>query len=766
MHTTTPVELCPSGAHVPVHTDRTLTIIPADWPSPGLIDLELHDRPHGSSTKEWWYLNTHLVAADGRQLSIFASFFRMAVGHDAATGQTTYAHSVAWALSDPATGRYLLTSLLDRSAPDVALRHLESGDAIYDPRVRRALREILRRGEVPLPDRLFSREVQIAEDRLTLDFDGNRLARRDDGSYDLRLVAPQHGLACALRFTLEKPVVRHGDDGVVRGASNEDMFYYFSPRCHVEGTLTLDGSEQGVSGSGWYDHEFGRMEHATTGDLAQGTVAWNWVSAQLDNGCEISAYDLFDVRRGGESCGRWAILIGPDGLPNQYDDFVFTPLEAWVSSRTFNSYPTRWRLAIPAADIELEVTAAFGAQEFITIISPPAFWEGRVELHGMMGGQPVAGPGFVERSGFDDSPDLGRFLHAVGRETQRVLAELLPLTPTKAEARRLLSGPASAHDLDGVDVGRTADVLIRPIRDILDRGGKSWRSYGLLASIDVVGGDSQPFMRWLAVPELLHVGSLIVDDVQDRSTVRRGGPACHLVYGEPLAINAGTAAYFLGQPLLHEVALPAATQVHVYNLYFEALRAAHAGQALDIAGLDHLMPEVIERGDSAKLEQQLLGIHRFKAAVPPRALARMGGHVGGGTDAQIAALSDFFEQLGVAFQIVDDVLNLRGFKGELKNRGEDLAHGKVTMPVAKAMGRLPLAERQTLWETIVGRPTDPAVIGGLIAQLEACGAVDACVMQAEALIESAWARLDPLVPPSFSKVMLRAFSWYVLERVY
>jgi len=254
--------------------------------------------------------------------------------------------------------------------------------------------------------------------------------------------------------------------------------------------------------------------------------------------------------------------------------------------------------------------------------------------------------------------------------------------------------------------------------------------------------------------------------VQDRSTVRRGGPACHVVYGEPLAINAGTAAYFLGQPLIHEVALPAKTQVHVYNLYFEALRAAHAGQALDIAGLAYLMPEVVERDNGELLETRLLGIHRFKAAVPPRALARMGGHVGGGSEAQVAALADFFEQLGVAFQIVDDVLNLRGFKGELKNRGEDLAHGKVTMPVAKAMSRLPLAERRELWETVADRPTDPEVIAGLIAQLEACGAIDACVRQAEELIESAWARLDPLVPPSFPKVMLRAFSWYVLERVY
>ena len=68
-----------------------------------------------------------------------------------------------------------------------------------------------------------------------------------------------------------------------------------------------------------------------------------------------------------------------------------------------------------------------------------------------------------------------------------------------------------------------------------------------LSCMDLVGGDSQQFAHWLALPELLHVGSLIIDDVQDDSDVRRGGPACHKMYGEPLAINAGCASYFLAQ---------------------------------------------------------------------------------------------------------------------------------------------------------------------------------------------------------------------------
>src|SRR5688572_14377941 len=55
---------------------------PPDWPTDGPIDLARHDLPHASSTTEWWYVNSHLTAADGRPLSLFAAFFRIATGKD------------------------------------------------------------------------------------------------------------------------------------------------------------------------------------------------------------------------------------------------------------------------------------------------------------------------------------------------------------------------------------------------------------------------------------------------------------------------------------------------------------------------------------------------------------------------------------------------------------------------------------------------------------------------------------------------------------
>lgn len=115
-----------------------------------------------------------------------------------------------------------------------------------------------------------------------------------------------------------------------------------------------------------------------------------------------------------------------------------------------------------------------------------------------------------------------------------------PDHPTEEQVIDLIANKETAYYCKGVPSEVLQQTLMAPVRLIADRGGKSWRSYGALACCDVVGGDSRQFVQWLAMPEFMHVGSLIVDDIQDVSEERRGGPCAHLKYGEPLCINAGT----------------------------------------------------------------------------------------------------------------------------------------------------------------------------------------------------------------------------------
>jgi len=746
---------------------------PSDWPGQGPINLEIHDLPHRSSSTEWWYVNSHLETADGHKLSIFAAFFRIAHSREKVTKEVKYAHSVTWAISNANGKTYHADSRVDKNSPKIGLGRIKKGYGLKDLRLNRALTEVLEKGRTPVPDRMFKGDVFVGERRLELDFDGARFERQDDGSYCLSLFNPRVHAGCDIVFHPEKPPIRHGDNGVIKDMLGEKGFYYFIPRCRLTGTVTLNGIKQPiVSGFGWYDHNFGvRISDPTSkkksnkGINSTHDTAWNWAGIQLDNGSEITVFSI--VHSGtNKVIGQWLIVIDPNGHRISYSDMKFEPMRWWRSYRTFSDYPTYWKLEVPEAEINLNIKACFDDQEFITFISKPAFWEGRCDVKGTVQHKQVSGLAYVERSGFEPIKDIDEFFSAVGEEVRKSIGNIIPLEPTFKQVRDLIASKQHEHYMNGVDIPQLTRTLLKPMREITDRGGKSWRSYAALVCVDVVGGDSRKFVQWLAMPELIHVGSLIIDDVQDKSTVRRGGPTCHLVYGEPLAINAGIAAYFIGQKLLISDELSDAQKLILYDLYFEALRAGHAGQAIDLDGMNDLMPEVVKSGDSSVLEERVLAYQRLKTAVPASSLARMGAVAGGGTKEQIEAVGQFFEAVGLAFQIIDDVLNLRGFKRKLKVLGEDITNGSITFPIAKAMSRLLLEERQWVWKTLQAKPKNPIVVSSVVEKLEECGALDACVKQASELVEIAWNEIEPKLEDSIPKMMLRAFGWYVLERHY
>jgi len=296
---------------------------PADWPGDGPIDLELHDRPHASSALEWWYLNAQLEIAGGRRLGIFAAFFRQATGRNG-KGQVEYAHSIAWALSDPQRKRYLPVCAVDAAAVAFGLRKIESGAGMADQRITRALQEVLRRGRAPLPTRMLEGHATVAADRLDLAFGANRLSKRPSGEYELHLHDETSGISCDLVLAPQKPAVRHGNDGVIHGVSDELMFYYFIPRNRVTGEVVADGARSEVErGLGWYDHEFGYVPGADSpsprpepsrvlraGRGEGGATSWSWAGVQLDNGVDVTVYT---ITRGasGDVLDHWARVLPP-----------------------------------------------------------------------------------------------------------------------------------------------------------------------------------------------------------------------------------------------------------------------------------------------------------------------------------------------------------------------------------------------------------------------------------------------------------------------
>ena len=185
-------------------------------------------------------------------------------------------------------------------------------------------------------------------------------------------------------------------------------------------------------------------------------------------------------------------------------------------------------------------------------------------------------------------------------------------------------------------------------------------------------GDRTRALPLAPLVELPHTGSLIVDDIEDSSPERRGGPAVHLAHGLDLAINAGNLLYFLPFRAVERSGLDAGGQAAVYRCYLEEMTRLHVGQGLDI--LWHreraAVPAVAE----------YLEMCRLKTGSLARLAARLGVIAGGGSAAQEEAAGAAAENFGVAFQIVDDVENLAvGVPG--KRRGDDIVEGKKSLPV-------------------------------------------------------------------------------------
>lgn len=249
--------------------------------------------------------------------------------------------------------------------------------------------------------------------------------------------------------------------------------------------------------------------------------------------------------------------------------------------------------------------------------------------------------------------------------------------------------------------------------------------------------------------EVMHTGSLMVDDVQDRATLRRGRASAHTVFGLGPAINAGTAAYFVFDHALRTtVADDSRLRAAVYESCLSALRAAHAGQGLDLEGHREEMDAAVAAGRGQQVLDLVRLTHRLKSGAPVRACMETGALLAGAGPDVLAAMGSFGEVVGTSYQIVDDVLDLEGVvrRGKATKRaGEDLFNGKVTLPLAHAVDLLPPTQMKRLWNGLRDGRAGRRRVGQATDTLRACGALQARRSEAHAALGRSWATLADLI---------------------
>ncbi len=259
-------------------------------------------------------------------------------------------------------------------------------------------------------------------------------------------------------------------------------------------------------------------------------------------------------------------------------------------------------------------------------------------------------------------------------------------------------------------------IIHEAMRYCVFAGGKRLRPILVLAGMEAGGGDVPRALPVACAVELIHTYSLIHDDLpaMDDSDTRRGRPTCHVVFGDAIAVLAGDALHALAFNVIAQMAetMGADRTVAVSREIAAAIgtEGMVGGQVLDLLGEGRQM-----RGRPSPVPPQPLTdaatqIHLRKTAALIRASIRSGALLAG-TEAQVlAALTQYGERIGLAFQVVDDLLDVTGEEAKLgKHAHSDALRAKVTYPAAFGIERSRAIAAELTEEAIEAlRPLGPA----------------------------------------------------------
>ena len=228
--------------------------------------------------------------------------------------------------------------------------------------------------------------------------------------------------------------------------------------------------------------------------------------------------------------------------------------------------------------------------------------------------------------------------------------------------------------------------LIQPNKDLISLGGKRWRPLLLVLSYELSKNFySNPISEEEAyaltpLVEFVHTASLIHDDIEDSADLRRGKPSAYITYGLDTALNAASWLYFEAPVCLNSISLSEALKLTFYNLYTNELRRLHLGQAMDIFW--HRNKSIFPT------QEEYMSMVKCKTGTLSSLAAKVGFTAGGASTEDCEKIGEIAANIGIGFQIIDDVINLtKGNPG--KKRGDDIVEGKKSLPVLIHIAKCP-----------------------------------------------------------------------------
>ena len=226
--------------------------------------------------------------------------------------------------------------------------------------------------------------------------------------------------------------------------------------------------------------------------------------------------------------------------------------------------------------------------------------------------------------------DIEKFLEEKAPLIDKAIEKYIPRKFSEKTILFKVNPPRHSCNMEALD-----KAIAEPIWEILDRGGKRWRPALFLLVCEALGKKADDYLDFAIIPEVIHNGTLIIDDIEDSSELRRGKPCTYKIYGVDIAVNAGNTMYYLPLlPLMEKRAqIPSETLRDLYEVYVQEMINLSMGQAMDIA-----WHRGIANADALG-EEDYLQMCAYKTGTLARMAARLAAVLAG-------ANTDLVEKLG------------------------------------------------------------------------------------------------------------------------
>ena len=307
-------------------------------------------------------------------------------------------------------------------------------------------------------------------------------------------------------------------------------------------------------------------------------------------------------------------------------------------------------------------------------------------------------------------------------------------------------------------IDKKPDYLYVPLRDLFSRGGKRVRPGFCMAACEAVGGKREDALKTAAFIEMVHNFTLIHDDIADKSELRRGKPCLHHKYGLGTAINCGDGLFAKSYEVLSDAVdrMETAKGLRVFKILSSYITGVCEGQSMDIGWAEGKFWDIDE--------QDYMEMIKRKTGMLMSASCEAGAIIGGGSEEEIAALRNYGMNLGMGFQIHDDVLNLQGDVAEYgKEIGGDINEGKRTLMIIYTLSVCTKAEKSRLIEILDKEKNNQSEIKEAIDLLIKYDSINRAANIAKKYIEKGKKDLK-VIPESEKKDLFLDFANYMIER--